>query len=118
MAAERIEKVNSLLKEVISEVISNDLKSHDLPRLLTITDVDTSKDLRNAKVYISVINANEEEKNKILVILQNYSGKIGVLAAKKITLKYFPKLTFLLDESIDYYMKIDSLLEKINIESN
>ncbi|MBS0584794.1 MAG: 30S ribosome-binding factor RbfA [Verrucomicrobia bacterium] len=112
-SSRRIERVNSLLKEVLSEVIRKDLKSHTLPDLLTITNVDVSKDLRYAKVYISIIEDNTHKKEEILQILQDAAGYIAVLASKKVVLRYFPSLTFKLDTSIDKYMEIDQLLRRI-----
>ena len=109
----RIQRVNSLLKEVISEVIARDLKSHDLPELITITDVDTSKDLRHAKVFVSFIENDQTKKESMLELLQEKAARIGVIASKKVVLRYFPSLTFKLDSSIDNYLEIDTLLKKV-----
>lgn len=112
----RIQRINSLLKEVISEVISRDLGNHEIPVLVTVTEVDTTGDLRQAKVYVSLINGDEKAKEDLLVLLQKLAGYIGVLASKKVELRYFPTLTFKLDSSLDNYMHIDDLLRKIDNE--
>ena len=115
-SSRRIEKVNSLLKEVISEVIRKDLKNYTLPDLLTITAVEVSRDLRHAKVYVSLIEDNMEKKEHVLEILQNQAGYISVLSSKKVVLRYFPALIFKLDTSLDKYMEIDHLLRRIEKE--
>ncbi len=115
-SSRRIERVNSLLKEVISEVIRKDLKSHTLPDLLTITGVEVSRDLRYAKVFVSLMEDNVHKREEILGILQNQAGYISVLASKKVVLRYFPSLTFKLDTSLDKYMEIDTLLKRIEKE--
>lgn len=114
MTTRRIEKVNSLLKQVISEVIRQDVKNHSLATdLISVTAVDTSKDLRYAKVYISLIETNPAKREAIIDALQKSAGLIAVLSSKKVVLRYFPALTFKLDDSLDKYMHIDSLLKKI-----
>lgn len=114
-APRRIQRVNSLLREVISEAIRLDLKHYSLPDLLTITEVETSKDMQYAKVFVSLINGNDKEKQLLIKELQKCSGSIAKLASKKVELRYFPNLTFILDNKLDAYMNIDKLLEGIDI---
>ncbi len=110
-------RLNSLLKEVISEVIRSDVKNPNIHELITVTEVDISRDLHSAKVYISVIGP-QAEKDKTLKALQSASGYIGVTAAKKVTLRYFPQLTFKLDQAVEKHMLIDEALNKINLDKN
>ncbi len=117
MKPRRIEKINSLLKEVLSEVILHDLKHRNIPELITVTAVDTSVDLTSAKVFVSFIENNPEKKEKTISMLQKMASYIALLASKKITIRYFPALTFKIDDSIEKYMKIDSLLKKINTDT-
>jgi ribosome-binding factor A len=110
----RIERINSLLKEVIIETIRSDVKHAQVPELITITAVETSRDLHYAKVHVSIIENDPVVKEGYIEKLNAISGLIGSLSSKKVNLRYFPSLTFLLDTSIDSYMKIDQLLQKIN----
>lgn len=112
-APRRIQRINSLLKEVISEVIRHELKHYELPELFTITNVDTSKDLQYAKVFVSLINGNEEEKVFLVEELQKCSAVIARMARKKVVMRYFPNLTFKIDNTLDEYMKINDLLEGV-----
>lgn len=106
-------RVDSLLKEVISEVIRLDVKNPHIHELFTVTKVDVTNDLRSAVVYVSVI-ASDSEKATTLKALKSASGFIGMSAAKKVTLRYFPQLTFKIDDSVEKHMKIDRLLQEIN----
>jgi ribosome-binding factor A len=115
MSTRRVEKLNSLLKEVISEVILREVKNPHVSTLITVTKVDITKDLRHAKVYVSVIGS-AEIKAETLRAIQSASGFIGVTAAKKVVMRYFPELHFKLDDSIDQHMKIDSILKEIESE--
>lgn len=111
----RTKRLNSLLKEVISEVIRKDVRNPLISEFNTVTEVDISKDLHHAKVYISVIGTEVERKNTIAA-LESAAGFISVNASKKVVMRIFPSLTFLLDTSVDKQMKIDSLLKKIHEE--
>lgn len=112
MKSRRIHRLNSLLKEVVSEVILRDLNNPNLVSLISVTQVDISPDLHNAKVYISMLG-NDQEKNKTLKALNDSAPYIAVCASKKITIRYFPRLEFFIDNSLDQQMKIDALLQKI-----
>lgn len=114
-AYKRTVRLNSLLKEVISEVIRKEVRDPRLASLVTVTSVDITNDLQHAKVYISVIGTPEQKKESIEA-LQSGAGFIAILSSKKVVMRFFPALTFKLDESVDKYMAIDSLLGKIHQE--
>ncbi len=115
MVNKRIERLNSLLKEVISEVVTRNVKNPLVSTLVTITRVDISKDLHHAKVFTSVIGT-PEQKQQTIEALQSAAGFIAVQASKKVVLRYFPALTFKLDSSVDSQARIDELLNKIHEE--
>lgn len=111
----RTDRLNSLLKEVLSEVIRHDVKNPHVSELTTITEVDITKDLHHAKVYISVIG-DDKQREETIHALQSAAGFISTVASKKVTMRYFPALKFILDTTVDKQMKIDSLLKKIEEE--
>lgn len=111
----RTEKLNSLLKEVISEVIFKDVRNPNLSPLLTITRVEISNDLHYAKVYVSIIG-DEKNRAETIEALQSAAGFIAVNASKKVTMRYFPSLTFKLDDSVDALMRIDQILGDLEKE--
>ena len=115
MASRRIERVNSLLREVITEVIRRDVRDPDVDRLAAVTRVDTSKDLRHAKVYVSLIGTLDE-KQKTVNALQKASAFIAITASKKVVLRYFPELIFRVDDSIDKQMQIEEIIQEIEDE--
>jgi ribosome-binding factor A len=115
MAIQRTDRLNSLLKEVISEVIRRDVRNPHVTELVTVTRVQISKDLRYAKVFISVIGS-EQEKIVTIEALKTAAGFIAVNASQKVVMRYFPELNFKLDDSVDKHMRIEKLLEKITEE--
>lgn len=104
-------KVNEELKKEISYVISQEIKDPHLTGLISVTKVDTTPDLRFARVYVSMINSKSNKGN--LAILKKCSGYIRSMIAKRVNLRITPELVFLFDESIEYGSRIDSILEKI-----
>lgn len=115
MAVNRTDRLNSLLKEVISEVIRKDVRNPHVNELVTVTRVQISKDLHYAKVYISVIGS-ETEKAETIDALKSAAGFIAVQSSQKVVMRYFPELTFRLDDSVDKHMRIEELLHEISKE--
>lgn len=115
MKKNRLERVNSLLKEVIFEVIQRDVNNPHVNTFVTVTRVETSPDLHHAKVFISLI-APDAEKLKVIAALQSAAGFIAVHAAKKVELRYFPELLFKLDKGLEEQLKIQQILTKVEEE--
>ena len=108
----RVERLNSLLKQVISDVIHRQVKNPHLPKFVTVTHVDITKDLRHAKVFVSVIG-DEKTKQEAMLTLQSAAGFIAVHASKEIKIRYFPELTFILDDTVDKQIRIEEIIHKI-----
>lgn len=115
MSKNRVDRLNSLLKEVLSEVIRKDVRNPHVHEMVTVTRVNITKDLHHAKVYISVIGS-EHEKIETRDALQSASGFIAVNASKKVVMRFFPELSFVIDDSVDKHMRIEALLGKIDEE--
>ena len=115
MVKNRIARLNSLLREVLSEVIHNDVRNPHVGKFVTVMSVDITGDLQHAKVNISVIGT-PVEKEQTIKALQSAAGFIAILASKKVVMRYFPELTFKLDNSVEQQIRIDSLLDKIKEE--
>lgn len=113
MSSRRVLRLNSLLKEVISEVLREDLH-HEIKEisLLAVTSVEITADLSYAKVFISVI-AEQSVKEHTCAQLNRISGQIAHLAMKKVCMRIFPKLSFFLDEGLEKHMRICDVLAKV-----
>ena len=117
MQTRRIQRVNSLLREVIAEVIQRELKNPNLPSFVSISRVEVSRDLQHAKIFVSVIG-EDAIKAKAVRILKSSAGFIASSASKKVRLRYFPELVFILDDTVDKQMKINDLISSIEEERN
>jgi ribosome-binding factor A len=115
MTTKRTVRLNSLLREVISDVIKKQVRNPHINELLTITRVDITNDLHYAKVYVGVIGT-DDVKQETVKALQSAAGFIAVNCAKLVVMRYFPELTFKLDDGADKHMRIEELLYEINQE--
>jgi ribosome-binding factor A len=109
MASDRMRRVNESMRVVLSETIAGGL--HD-PRIgfVTVTSVQTSSDLRHARVYVSVLGS-DEERAATLDGLSSAHGFLQGRVAHSLKLKHTPTLTFAYDESVDRGMRITELLQ-------
>ncbi len=112
----KTERVNSELQRQIAKIIANDIKD---PRLgdciVSVTKVSTTSDLKYAKVYLSVYASTEEERISALDTVKRSKTFIRNMLKDAVQIRLLPELNFILDTSVDYGMKIDSLLAKIEI---
>ena len=109
MAAGRMRRVNEAVREVLSARIAEGLND---PRIgfVTVTSVETSPDLRHARVYVSVLGS-ESERSQTLDGLESAHGLLQQSIAGELRMKRTPTLQFVFDESIDRGMRITELLE-------
>ena len=77
---------------------------------ITVTEVRMSPDLKNAKVYI--IPLGGKDLDKVVDLLTDFSYIVRKTLAKKIHMKYLPKISFISDKSFDYAEKIEKLIKK------
>ena len=117
MTGRRTDRLNSLLREVISDVIRRDVRHPDVNELVTVTRVDVTRDLRYAKVYVSVIG-DDLRRQETLKALNSASGFVAVNSAKQVVMRYFPDLTFKLDTGVDQQMRIEEILNDIHAEKD
>ena len=95
---------NALLRETFyDQIIENNN--------ITITEVNVSPDLKNAKVYIMPLGG--ENKLEVLYSLNKSNGRIKKLISNNINLRQIPKLQFKIDETFEYAKNIENILQKI-----
>ena len=114
MANYRGGRINEEFKREISNLIQNEIKDPRLTAMISVTDVKVTKDLRYAKVYVSIFCTDEEEKKNNLAALKSASGFIRKTVGQKINLRHTPEIIVELDDSINYGMHMDELIQKIS----
>jgi ribosome-binding factor A len=102
-------RVNEAVREVVSARIAGGLRD---PRIgfVTVTAVETSPDLRQARVWVSVLG-DEQARADTLAGLESAHGVLQQAVANELRMKRTPTLQFVFDESVDRGMRITELLE-------
>jgi ribosome-binding factor A len=111
----RATRVGEQMKKELGEIIGRKIKD---PRVgfVTVTDVEVTGDLQQAKIFISVLGDDEQRQNT-LKGLAKASGFIRSEIGQRIRLRKTPEITFEFDESVDYGNRIESLLADLNKSS-
>ncbi|MEZ5078320.1 MAG: 30S ribosome-binding factor RbfA [Solirubrobacterales bacterium] len=109
MAGARMRRINEVLREVVGAAIS-ELSD---PRIgfVTVTSIETSPDLRHAKVHVSVLG-DDEQREQTLSGLRSSHGVIQSRIAAETRMKRTPTLTFHYDETIEQGVRISQLLDE------
>ncbi|MFH0792886.1 MAG: 30S ribosome-binding factor RbfA [bacterium] len=113
----RILRVQDLLKAELSQILLYEMKD---PRLgfLTISEVKVSKDLRYARVYVSLLEEDEEKIRETFVALEKARGFIKKQLAERVSLKFLPDLSFEFDTSARYAFEIETIFQKLKKEES
>lgn len=108
----RIERVNHLIRQEISDMLQREIKDPRLSSMVSITDVFTAPDLSQAKVYVSCI-CTENERKEILRALVSASGFFRGEMTRHLRLRRIPELSFCWDESIERGAHIIELIDRV-----
>jgi ribosome-binding factor A len=111
MSVRRRRQVASILQEELSLIIQRELKD---PRLgfASITRVDVSPDIRYARVFVSVFGSVDEQESTIEA-LNHARGYIRKLVGPRLTLRFIPNFSFVLDNSMEHAERIARLLNDV-----
>jgi ribosome-binding factor A len=110
MTSDRMRRVDEAMREVLSGAITSELKD---PRVgfVTVTAVNTSPDLRQARVFVSVLGTDPQRRQS-LDGLRSAHGYLQRRVADELHLKHTPTLEFVYDDTTDRAQRIESLLER------
>jgi ribosome-binding factor A len=112
MDYQRSERVGELLTEVIADVLREDIRD---PRVtaVTITAAKVTKDLRQARIYFTILGGASENKDAVLAGLKSALGFIRARIGKQLKLRFVPSIEFFYDESVDEAERIEKLLRQV-----
>ena len=111
----RTDRINGLLRQEISAIISREMSDPRVVGVVSITRVETSADLHYAKVYISVLGGHDE-KQAVLRAVESATGFIRNGLRPRLTLKHIPELRFILDESIAKADYITDIMDHLDAD--
>ena len=117
MSENRVRRVAEQIKKDVSQIIVAEIKDPRIAEMTSVTDVELSKALRYASVYVSVYGS-ESEREETLQTLARASGFVRSEIGRRIRLRYTPEINFFLDTSIEYGAYIESVLKSLKEEEN
>ena len=112
MSIRRTSKVNEFIREEISDLIHRSLKDPRLATVVSITEVRTSQDLRQARVFVSVLG-DESDREQTIQVLRAAATFLRQELKHRMTTKQVPFLTFVTDRSIEEGMRLSTLIDEV-----
>lgn len=116
MASNRIERTNSDIRFVLSGLLRDIKDPRVSGKMISVTRVETTGDLHYCKVWLSVLDLDNEKEFK--KGLKSASGWLRKELGSSLSLRYTPELVFELDHSLEYGAHINSILNSLEINSN
>lgn len=117
MSAIRSDRMNEEVKKVVSEII-RDMKDPRISTMTTLTAVEVTRDLKYAKIKVSVYDEDDEKRRASVDALNHAAGFIGHELGARMRIRAIPSLKFSLDESIAYSVHISSVLANLHTGEN
>ena len=114
--AHRIERVNSLIRQEISELLQRQVKDPRLGNFIAVTEVSTAPDLKHAKIFVSRLDG-EGKKQETLNALASASGFFRSELFKRLRLRHTPELSFQWDDSIERGNHLLQLIDEVTTDS-
>lgn len=111
MATSRLDKIGRLLQKELSSIFLEMGRTHFDGAMITVTQVRVSADLANARIYLSLFLTSNKNKLFEEISLQGIEIKKRLNIRMGKQLRVLPHLTFFIDDSLDYFERIDTLLK-------
>ena len=113
MKSKRGQRLDSEFRKNIYEVIKSQLNNPLITEMFSVTEVDVSPDMKNAKVYISVYSTDEVKKKATFDAIVSSASEIRRCLSNQMHVRYVPVLRFVEDGALAYGNKIDMILSTI-----
>lgn len=117
MNNKRINRISEEVRKVVSDLLFNGLKDPRIKPMTSVTRVEVTRDLRFARIYISILG-DEIEKQETIEGFKNAKGYIRREIGNRIDLRYVPEPIFILDQSIEEAINLSKLIDEVNKNIN
>ena len=114
--AHRIERLNNLIRQEISELLQRQVKDPRLSNFVAVTEVSITSDLKSAKVFVSHMGS-DEEKQDTLSVLTAASGFFRNELARRLRIRRIPELSFQWDNSIERGAHLLQLIDEVSADN-
>lgn len=105
-------RINDEIKKEVSEILRSEIKDPRVGVMTSVLKAETTNDLKYCKIHISVLG-NDEEKASVLEGLKNAAGFIRKELAARINLRNTPELKFIIDDSVEYGIRMSKLIDEV-----
>ena len=113
MSAIRQNRINEEVRKVLSEII-REMKDPRISPMTTLTSCEVTRDLKYAKIRVSVYSEDESERRETVDTLNRASGYLVSELGNRIRLRALPSLKFTLDDSIAYSIHISQIIDSLH----
>ena len=107
-------RINELLREELSVLLQRNVRDPRLNRMLSVTSVSVSSDLKEATVHVSTMGT-DEEKSEVFQGLQAAGSFLRKSLGNRLSLRYIPRLAFQMDDSIERGARLNSILNNLDL---
>jgi ribosome-binding factor A len=112
MANDRIIRIAGEIKRALSFIIHDEIKDPRISAMASVTRVELTRDLKYAKAYVSIFDT-EEKRKATMEALQHAEGFIKKALSESVQMRSMPAITFVMDDSIEYSIKISKILQEV-----
>lgn len=106
-------RINEEVHHALSNIIRGEIKDPRIHPMTSVVSVEVAPDLKTCKAYISVLG-DEQAQNDTLAGLRSAEGYIRRTLAKTVNLRNTPEIRFIMDQSIEYGVKMSKLIDDVN----
>ncbi|MFH1511936.1 MAG: 30S ribosome-binding factor RbfA [Bacillota bacterium] len=116
MNNQRIDRVNEEVKRHVDAILREELRDPRIKGTFSVTRAEVTRDLRYAKIYISVLN--DEDRDGMMDALKKAAGLVRSRLGKRMIIRYAPEILFEADKNIAYGIHIADVLRKVQAEES
>ena len=114
MSYQRIDRISEEVRREVDAIIREQLHDPRIRGTYSITRADVTRDLRYAKIYVSILN--EEDRAPMMAALKKAAGFVRHELGKRMIIRYAPEMLFELDKNIEYGVHIATVLRQVQPE--
>lgn len=114
----RVDRLSQQMKKEMAVILQREIKDPRLHNMITVSDVEVSRDLSHAKVFVTFLGLDQEKVPDNLKILNDASGFVRSLIGKRIQARIVPHIRFAFDESLNEGIRMANLVNNARSEDN
>lgn len=114
----RVDRLSQQMKKEMAVILQREIKDPRLHNMITVSDVEVSRDLSHAKVFVTFLGLDQEKVPDNLKILNDASGFVRSLIGKRIQARIVPHIRFAFDESLNEGIRMANLVSNARSEDN